>query len=557
MKKHKINKPIRIVFLGGVTEIGKNMTAIECGGDIIVIDAGLSFPNSDEFPGIEYIIPDYTYIKERADMVKGVVFTHGHEDHIGATPYFFKDIKTSGYGSAFTIALIEHKLSENKVKADLNVVKSGDKVKLGCFEVEFIQITHSIAGAFALKITTPQGVIFHTGDFKVDYTPVDGRMPDLSRIAEIGKEGVDILLCDSTNIEKQGYAMSESKVGEKLDEVFSGNIGRRIIIATFASNIHRIQQIINCAYKYGRRVTFAGRSMENYVSIAERIGEIFIPRDIVVPIDKMSGVPYDKICVISTGTQGEEMSALTRMADNQYKRVKIGEKDTVIFSSSPIPGNEKPIYDVINRLSKLGAKVYYHTMSDIHASGHACREELKLIHSLIAPKYFIPVHGEYRHLMMHKDLAAKIGMNPTNVFIPDLGSVFEFDSKKGIRQGQSIEVGKILMDGNVMGMVDDIVLEERKRLSQGGIVIVHITFERVRYGTYSGKVNYTIKGMPNGEDIEKILVKDTTALVNQAEWQDSDEEKKKAELGKLIRRILLGKLEKRPMIIPIIDEIAE
>lgn len=557
MAKQKINKTLEIVFLGGVTEIGKNMTALEYNDDIMIIDAGLSFPNADEFPGIEYVIPDYSYLKEREKKIKGIVFTHGHEDHIGATPYFLKDVKTSAYGSAFTIALIEHKLTEAKVKADLNVVAAGDKIKLGCFEVEFVQITHSIAGAFALKITTPQGVIFHTGDFKIDHTPVDGRMPDLSAIARIGSEGVDILMCDSTNVEKHGYAMSESRVGERLDEVFSGNVGRRIIIATFASNVHRIQQILNCAYKYGRRVTFAGRSMENYVSIAQRIGELFIPRDIVVPIEKSGGIPYDKICVVSTGTQGEEMSALTRMADGSYKRVKIGEKDTVVFSSSPIPGNEKPIYDVINSLSKLGARVYYNTMSDIHASGHACREELKLIHSLVRPRYFIPVHGEYRHLAMHKALAEKIGMNPSNILIPDLGNVIELDKRRGLRYGQSIEVGKILMDGNVMGVVDDVVLEERKRLSQDGIVIAHVTFEKVRRGQFVADIDYTVKGMPNTETIEKILYKETSALVNRAEWQDAEDEKQRAELGKLIRRLLQNKLDKRPMIIPIIDRIKE
>ncbi len=554
MAKVKINKTLKIIFLGGVTEIGKNMTAIEYNDDIMVIDAGLSFPNAEAFPGIEYIIPDYTYLKRNAAKIKGIVLTHGHEDHIGATPYLLRDIKAPVYGSAFTTALVEHKLSENKVKGKLNVVKAGDRIKLGCFEVEFISITHSIAGAFSLAITTPQGVLLHTGDFKVDYTPVDGRLPDLKRIAELGNEGVEILLMDSTNVERGGYSMSETKVGEKLEEIFAKQVGKRIIIATFASNIHRVQQILNCAVKSGRRVAFAGRSIEKYVEIAERIGELNIPRGSVVEISKIAGIPYDKLCIICTGSQGEPMSALARMANDEYKKVKIKDTDTILFSSSPIPGNEKPIYDVINKLCKKGANVFYHALDEIHSSGHACREELKLMYELVSPKYFIPVHGEFRHLMIHKELVTKLGVNPATVIIPDLGTVIELDKKRGFREGNSIEAGSILMDGNVMGVVDDLVLEERKRLAGDGIIIAHVTFKQEKK-RIKADIEYTIKGMPNVDVIEDIIREATLDLVNNGSWIDCDPENKKADLGRLIRKLVYKRLEKRPMIIPVIDEV--
>ncbi len=554
MAKLKINKTLKIIFLGGVGEIGKNMTAIEYNDDIIVIDAGLSFPNSEELPGIEYIIPDYTYLKQNAHKLKGLVLTHGHEDHIGATPYLLKDVKMPVYGSAFTTALVEHKLVENNVKARLNIVEAGDRVKLGCFEVEFVAITHSIAGAFALRIATPQGVVFHTGDFKVDYTPVDHRLPDISRIAEIGNEGVEIMLMDSTNVERGGYSMSESKVGEKLEELFVKNNDKRIIIATFASNIHRVQQILNCAAKSGRRVAFAGRSIENYVAIAERIGELKIPRNIVIDISKIAGVPYDKLCIICTGSQGEPMSALYRMANDEYKKVKVKETDTILFSSSPIPGNEKPIYDVINKLCKKGANVFYRSLDAIHASGHACREELKLMYELVKPRHFVPVHGEYRHLMIHKELAMKLGEHSANIILPDLGTVVEYDKRKGFREGNNVIAGSILMDGNVMGIVDDIVLEERKRLSSAGIIIAHVTFNIVKKRMVAS-IEYTIKGMPNVDKIIDIINSDTHDLVNNGTWIDLDQDSQKAELGRLIRKLVLKKLEKRPMIIPVIDEV--
>ncbi len=554
MAKLKINKTLKIIFLGGVGEIGKNMTAIEYNDDMIVIDAGLSFPNSEELPGIEYIIPDYTYLKQNAHKLKGLVLTHGHEDHIGATPYVLRDLRLPVYGSAFTIALVEHKLSETKVKGSLNVVEAGQKVRLGCFEVEFVAITHSIAGAFALKISTPQGVVFHTGDFKVDYTPVDHRLPDISRIAEIGNEGVDIMMMDSTNVERGGYSMSESKVGEKLEEIFVKNNDKRIIIATFASNIHRVQQILNCAVKSGRRVAFAGRSIENYVEIAERIGELKIPRNSVVEIGKIAGIPYDKLCIICTGSQGEPMSALYRMANDEYKKVKIKDTDTILFSSSPIPGNEKPIYDVINKLCKKGANVFYHSLDAIHASGHACREELKLMYELVKPRHFIPVHGEYRHLMIHKELVMKLGEKGSNVILPDLGTVVEYDKRKGFRQGNSITTGAILMDGNVMGVVDELVLEERKRLASDGIIIAHVAFSVVKRRT-NATIDYTIKGMPNIDKIIALIDRDTHDLVNNGTWIDLDMDSQKAELGRLIRRLVLKKLEKRPMIIPVIDEV--
>ena len=405
-RKHGRNGQLKLIFLGGVGEIGKNMTALEYGDTVIVVDAGMAFPDNEITPGIDSIIPDYAYLEENRSKVKAVLLTHAHEDHLGGLPYFLKDFPVPVYGSNVSCAFLEHKLRRNKFKeAACKVVDDGEIVEIGPFKVEFVAVTHSVAGSLALSIETPVGVVFFTGDFKIDHTPVDGRHIALTRIAEIGKRGVKLLLQDSTNVERRGYTMSESAVGKSLDAVFNDNRANRIIVATFASNIHRVQQIIDVAIKYGRKIALNGKSMQYMTEIAQKIKELRFPQDKMIDFDKVSGVPYDKVCIIATGTQGEPESALTRMSQDDFKKIVIGENDTVILSASPIPGNERSIYKVINNLCKKGAKVIYESLYEVHSSGHACQEELKMMMALLKPEYFIPVHGEYRHLKKHAELA--------------------------------------------------------------------------------------------------------------------------------------------------------
>ncbi|MBO5714549.1 MAG: ribonuclease J, partial [Clostridia bacterium] len=405
------------------------MTAIEYGKDIIIIDAGLTFPN-DDMPGVDLVIPDTTYLVQNKNKIRGIVITHGHEDHIGAIPYVIKELNAPIYGTKLTLTLIENKIREHKINnAVLNCVNAGSVIKLGCFSVEFINANHSIAGACALSITTPVGVVFHSGDFKIDFTPVNGQTMDLARISEIGRKGVLLLMADSTNIEIEGTTMSESVVKETLDHVFSANFKRRIIIATFASNVHRLQQILDLAVKYKRKVAFSGRSMINIAESASKIGELTIPDNLIIDVEKIKNYKDEQIVIVSTGTQGEPMSALTRMASGEFNKVTIGENDTVVISASVIPGNEKMIYGVINNLYKLGAEVIYETLEPIHVSGHACRGELKTLHSLVKPKFFVPVHGEYRHLKKHCDLAKSLGLKPTNTLIAEIGDTIELTSK--------------------------------------------------------------------------------------------------------------------------------
>ena len=417
----KNDKQLKVRFLGGVGEIGKNMTALEYGKDIIIIDAGTSFP-SDDMPGIDLVIPDISYLIENRNKIRGVVITHGHEDHIGGLPYLLKELNIPVFGTKLTLTLAENKLKEHNLNnVSLNCIKPGSIVKLGCFTVEFINVNHSIAGAVALAVTTPVGVVFHTGDYKIDFTPINGEHTDLGRIAEIGGNGVLLLLAESTNIERPGYTMSERVVGETFDHIFSDNIGRRLIIATFASNVHRLQQILDMAVKYRRKVVFSGRSMINVADAASKIGELKIPQNLVIDIDKIKNMKDSELVIISTGSQGEPMSALTRMASGEFNKIKIGNNDTVVISASPIPGNEKMVYGVINNLYRLGAEVVYESLEPIHVSGHACRDELKIIHTLTNPKFFIPVHGEYRHLKKHAKLAESLGMKPGNILIADIG----------------------------------------------------------------------------------------------------------------------------------------
>ena len=415
---------LRVMFLGGVGEIGKNMTALEFGDDIIIVDCGDTFPGGD-MPGVDLVIPDVTYLSSNKDRVRGIVLTHGHEDHIGALPYVLKELNVPVYGTKLTLAILDAKLREQKMEnsVNLNVVKPKSVIQLGKnFKVEFIKVNHSIAGSCALSITTPVGIVFHTGDFKVDYTPIDGNLIDLQRIAELGTRGVLLLLAESTNIERPGTSMSEASVGNSLNSIFAENVDRRIFIATFASNIHRLQQIIDLAAKYNRKVAFGGRSMINIADCAMKIGELKYSKDGIIDIEKIGSVEDKNLVIITTGSQGEPMSALTRIANDEFGKVRIGFNDTVIISASPIPGNERMVYNVINNLYRRGARVVYEKLAEVHVSGHAYQDELKLMHSLLKPKFFIPVHGEHRHLKKHAELAMKMGMESSNIIITDIGS---------------------------------------------------------------------------------------------------------------------------------------
>ena len=405
-----MNNKVKVTFLGGVGEIGKNMTAIEYNDEIIVIDAGLTFPGED-LPGVDVVIPDISYLKANKDKVKAIILTHGHEDHIGALPFVLNEINVPIYGSRLTLALVENKMREyEKIKYKAISVKPKNVLKLGSFTIEFIKVSHSIAGSLALCITTPVGNILHTGDFKIDFEPIDGVMTDLARIGELGKRGIKLLLCESTNVTRKGYSMSERSVGRTLNTIFEKNPDKRLFIATFASNIHRLQQILDLAEKYGRKVAFTGRSMINVSEVAMKIGELTYKKENIIDIDKVDKYADKELLIVTTGSQGEPMSALTRMAAGEFKKIKLRENDLIVFSASPIPGNEKYVYNVINALYKLGADVIYDELAEVHASGHACQEELKTIHALAKPEFFIPVHGEYRHLRMHSLLAQQLGM---------------------------------------------------------------------------------------------------------------------------------------------------
>lgn len=537
--------------MGGVGEIGKNMTFFEYGDDIIVVDAGLSFPNPEETPGIDYVIPDFSYLKSNASKVKALFVTHGHEDHIGAIPFFLKEVNVPVYGSALALGLLNNKLSEEKIKsARLNAVTDRQVVQAGKFSVEFVRVTHSIAGSYALSITTPKGVIFMTGDFKIDHTPIDGHTTDLARIAEIGTKGVLLLMMDSTNIERSGYSMSEKNVSKALDSQFELNRDKRIIVATFASNIHRVQQIIDCAVRHRRKVSFSGRSMIKIADTARTLGYLKYSDEDYVDIEKISKVPYDRLCIISTGTQGEPTSALTRMSNDDFKRVTITDLDAVILSSSPIPGNERGIYNVINKLCQKGANVVYQALSEIHVSGHACKEELKLMFNLLKPRYFIPVHGEYRHQKMHRDLAIEMGIPPANILIPELGQLIELD-KSGLRKGNTVPAGSTMLDGSMMAENSELLLRDRKLLGVDGFLIAIVSNEFDDDGEPIQPIIIT-RGINVNEAFNEELRNDIVTEIVHGTFNEMDVNGCKQFLRKMLAKKLQAKLKKRPMIIPII-----
>lgn len=548
--KGENGKQLKIRFLGGVGEIGKNMTALEYGKDIIVIDAGLTFPG-ENMPGVDLVIPDITYLTQNKSRVRGIVITHGHEDHIGGIPYILRDLNVPVYGTKLTLTLIENKLKEQRINdASLNCIKPGSVIKLGCFSVEFINVNHSIAGAVALAITTPAGLVFHSGDFKIDYTPVNGETTDLTRIAELGKKGVLLLMADSTNIEIEGNTMSESVVKDTLDHVFADNLKRRIIIATFASNVHRLQQILDLAVKYKRKVAFSGRSMINIADAAAKIGELKIPDKLIVDVEKCKNYKDDEIVIVSTGTQGEPMSALTRMASGEFNKVTIGGNDTVVISASVIPGNEKMIYGVINNLYRLGAEVIYESLEPIHVSGHACRGELRILHSLVKPRFFIPVHGEYRHLKKHAQLAQSLGMRESNTLIADIGDTVLIDGKD-MKFGDKFPSGSRFVDGVGIDGADSFVLRDRIHLSEDGLVVAVVAVDE-----YSAKLS-SVEIIGKGLVLSDEMVNEAKAnLLNTLNQTDMRKVRDEAELSAIIRRSLKNYLfkvtKKNPMLVPVV-----
>lgn len=555
MKNEKAK--VKIIPLGGVNEIGKNLTAIEYKNDIVVIDCGLKFPDEDMF-GIDLVIPDITYLIKNKEKVSGIFLTHGHEDHIGALPYVLKQLNVPVYGTKLTLGIVETKLKEHGLlsSTELIRVKPRDVIRLNSVSVEFIKTNHSIADSVAIAVHTPLGVVLHTGDFKIDYTPIDGELMDFARFAELGKKGVLVMMADSTNVEKQGYTKSERIVGESLTRIFGKTKGR-IIIATFASNIHRIQQIIDAATVYGRKVAVSGRSMENIINVAIELGYIEVAENTLVPIDAINKYNNDQIVIITTGSQGEPMSALSRMASAEHKKVNIVEGDTIIISATPIPGNEKLVSKIVNQLFKKGAEVIYGSSENIHVSGHACQEELKLMQTLIKPKNFIPVHGEYRHLKQHGELAIKLGLNPKNVVIPEVGNVIEVNRSE-IRKSGTVISGQIFVDGLGVGDVGNIVLRDRKHLSQDGILTVVVTLS---------KDNKTIVAGPDIISRGFVYVRESEGLIDEAreivrntlleceEKNITDWATLKSNVRDELRTYLYEKTKRKPMILPIIMEI--
>ncbi len=471
-KKAALKPPVRVAFLGGLNEIGKNLTVFECQNDIVIVDCGMAFPDGDML-GVDLVIPDYSYLEQNRDKIRGVVITHGHEDHIGGIPYLLAKVNVPIYGTPLTVGLIENKLKEHSLSAPPKLIKknAGDRFSLGCFDVELIHVNHSIPDAVAVALHTPAGNLIHTGDFKVDYTPIEGRMTDLNRFAALGDEGVLALFAESTNAERPGYTPTEQKVTDSFDKLFSTARRKRIIIATFASNISRIQQIINCAVKYGRKVAFSGRSMINYMSVAQELGYVKVPDNLIIDIDQLKDFPPEKIVLATTGSQGEPMSALSRMAYSDHRKVSVGAGDFIIISANPIPGNERTVGNVVDELLKRGCEVVYESMYEVHVSGHACQEELKLLHSLVKPQYFVPVHGEQKMLQKHRSLAMSLGMDAKNIYIGDIGNCIEI-SENGIKEVEPVPAGKVFVDGLGVGDVGSIVLRDRKHLGQDGLIII-------------------------------------------------------------------------------------
>ena len=548
---------LRIILLGGLGEIGKNITAIEYEDEIIVIDCGISFPDEDMY-GIDLVIPDIKYLLDNKDKVKGLFLTHGHEDHIGAIPYILKQINMPVYGTKLTIGLVESKLKEHDMlsKTNLIPISPGESIKLNKLIIEFIRVTHSIAESCALAIHTPIGTVLHTGDFKIDYTPIDGKVMDLNRIAQLGQEGILLLMADSTNVERAGHSLSEKIIGETLNRIIS-NANGRVIVATFASNIHRMQQIADASMMYNRKIVFSGRSMENISNVAMDLGYLHIPKESIVGIEDLNRYPSDKITIITTGSQGEPMAGLSRIAYGSHRHISIEQDDLFIISASPIPGNDKLVSRVINQLYRKGVEVIYEDLEDIHVSGHAYKEELKLIHTLVKPKYFMPVHGEYRHLKHHSDLALKLGMDKSNVFTLETGQVLEISQDKAIAT-EKVHTGVVFVDGIGVGDVGNIVLRDRRDLARDGMVTIVVAINKETYSIVSGPDIIT-RGFIYARESEGLIKKikdvakeeiDICLENNIIEWQVL-----KSGVRKSVEQLLYHKTKRRPSVFPIIMEV--
>lgn len=553
-------KKLKVIPLGGLQEIGKNITAFEYGDEIIVVDCGLAFPE-DDMLGVDLVIPDVTYLVKNKEKVRGIILTHAHEDHIGAIPYVVRDLNVPIFGTRLTLGLLGNKLVEHglKDKVHMQTVTQGQSITLGAFEIEFIRTTHSIADTVALAIRTPVGLIVHTADFKIDYTPIESEAIDLARFAQLGSEGVLLLMCDSTNAERKGFTMSERTVGDSYEHIFVGAHGRRILVATFSSNVHRIQQIVNASVKFNRKVVFCGRSMLNVVDVATELGYLNIPGNTVIDVNDLDKYPPDRLTLIMTGSQGEPMSALTRIATSDHRKVEIMKGDIVILSANPIPGNEKYVFKVIDELFKKGADVIYEALAleDVHVSGHACQEELKVIHSLVKPQFFMPVHGEYRHLQQHANLAQKLGMPEENIFISENGRVLEMTAGSA-KLGGTVVSGRVLVDGLGVGDVGSIVLRDRKLLSQDGLIVVVITCDKESGGILSGPDIISrgfvyVRESENIMDGARDIVKKSLLKIEpngRKNWSGM-----KSLIREELRDYIFDKLKRRPVILPIIMEI--
>lgn len=550
----RAKKKLKVIPLGGLGEIGKNITVFEYGEDIFVVDCGMAFPD-DEMLGIDLVLPDTTYLTRNKERVKGIVVTHGHEDHIGALPYVLKEVNVPVYGTRLALGLLEYKLEEHGIlpNCKLQTVTQGQTIDLGVFKVEFIRSTHSIADAVALAIHTPIGIVVHTSDFKIDYTPISGEPIDLPRFAELGKKGVLLLMCDSTNVERPGYTMSERTVGEAFEEIFV-NAKSRILVATFASNIHRIQQVVNAAVKFDRKVAICGRSMINVCRKAIELGYLTIPDEVLVDIERIKNYPSEKLVIISTGSQGEPMSALSRMSAGEHRQVEIIPGDLVVISATPIPGNEKSVSRVINELFKKGADVIYEALADIHVSGHACQEELKLMHQLVNPKYFLPVHGEYRHLKHHAKLAQSLGMEKEMTLIMEIGQVLEINGRSARING-NVPSGKVLVDGLGIGDVGNVVLRDRKHLSEDGLIIVVLTIQKETGNVITGPdvisrgFIYVREAEAFMEEVKQVC-KEAVLKCEGRNWYS-----KKSIIKETLREYVYQKTKRRPMILPVLMEI--
>lgn len=549
---------LKIIALGGLEEIGKNITVFEYGNDIVVLDCGLGFPE-DDMLGVDLVIPDFTYLEKNANKIRGMIITHGHEDHIGSIPYFLKKINVPIYATPLTAGLIKAKLEEHNLQdtAKIKIIHPRDTFNLGKFKIEVIRTTHSIADSVAFAITTPVGVVVHTGDFKVDYTPIDGQPMDFQRFAELGEKGVLLLMADSTNVDRPGYTMSEKSVGAEFDKIFMNCHKKRIIVATFASNIHRMQQIVNSAVKFGRKVSIIGRSMERVMNVARELGYLTAPEDTFIDIDKIGLYNPEQLVIITTGSQGEPMAGLSRMSQGEHRKVTITEEDLIILSSSPIPGNEKSIGKVIDSLQKIGAEVIYNQLADVHVSGHACQEELKLMLCLTKPKYFVPVHGEYRFLRHHKELAKEIGIKSENIFLSQNGKVLEIDNK-GARLAGQVPSGIVLVDGLGVGDVGNIVLRDRQLLSENGIVLVVFSLES-KTGKLVGGPDIITRGfvyVREAEDLVDEIREYARTLIQKLqdshvyEWTQI-----KSEIREELCDFVYKKTKRNPMILPIITEV--